>query len=74
MLKEQVDTRKYLQRAQRNMVSKEHVLKPRLRAKENEYVPNEVDNNKVIIESKQKKEDNWNVTKCMPIDYFYKNI
>ena len=74
MLKEQVDTRKDVQSAQSKMISKEHVLKPIPRAKANEHLENELDDNKVIIESKDKKEDNWIMPEHMSIDYFYKNI
>ena len=59
ILKEQTDTRKYTQSTQSKMISEEHVLKPRLREKDNEHVPNVLDDNKVIAESKEKKEEIW---------------
>ena len=72
VLKELVDTRKYVQRMQSKIISEEHIRKLRLRSKENEHVPNVLDYNEVIIESKEKKEDNWIKLKHMLIDYFYK--
>ena len=61
MLKEKEDARK----------DEKHIFKPKIRAKENEHVRNEVDNNKLI---KEKKEDTWITPKCVPIDYFCKKI
>lgn len=61
VLKEKEDARK----------DEEHVVKPKLRAKENECVPNEVSNNELF---KEKKEDNWIIPKNLPIDYFCKNV
>ena len=55
MLKAQADTRNDVQSVQRKMISEEHSIKQRLKAKKNEHVPNEVDNNKGIIERKEKK-------------------
>ena len=72
MMKNQVDTRKDVQSFEWKKISEEYVLKPRLRAKANECVPNVVDYNKVITESKKKKENNWIMPKQMPIGYFYK--
>ena len=59
MSKEKEDTRK----------DKEHVIKPKLRAKASDHVPNEDDNNKLI---KEKKENNWIMLQHVPIDYFCK--
>ena len=55
MLKEQADIRKDVQSAQRNVISEEQILKPRLREKANEHVPNTVDDNAEITERKEKK-------------------
>ena len=56
---------------QSKMISEENIRKPRLRAKENEHATNALDDNKVIIENKEKKEDNCIVPKHMLLDYFY---
>ena len=72
MLKEKADIFNIVKIVKKKMISKEHIIKPRLRAISNEHAQNEVDNNKVLIESKEKKEDNWIMPKCMPIDYFCK--
>ena len=45
MLKEQVDTIKGIKITQRKIISEEHVLKPKLRAKVNEHVPNTAEDN-----------------------------
>ena len=50
--------------------NEEHVVKERLRVKENDRVSNEADNSKLI---KEKKEDNWITPKHTPIDYLLKN-
>ena len=54
-LKEQVDRRKDVKSTQSKIISKENVLKPRLRAKANEHALNALDDNKVITERKEKK-------------------
>ena len=41
-----------MQSTQIKIISEEHTLKPRPRAKVNEYVPNALDDNKENIESK----------------------
>ena len=50
MLKDQLDTSKEVQSAQSKMISEEYIHKPRLKAKANEYAPNALDDNKLIIE------------------------
>ena len=58
MFKEQVDTSKNVQNAHSKIINEEHALKPRLRAKANEFSSNALVDNKLIIENKEKKEDN----------------
>ena len=67
MLKEKLDTRKHVQITQTKMINKEHARKPRLRVKVNEHVPNAFDDNKVIIEIKERKEENCITPKYMLI-------
>ena len=45
-----------------------------MREKSNENVQNEVDNDKLITDNKEKKEDDWIAPKDMPIDYFCNKI
>ena len=57
------------------MINEKHIRKPTLRAKENERVPNALDYNKVVIELKERNEDNWIMSKHIPIEFFLlKNI
>ena len=58
MFKEQVDTSKNMQNAHSKIINEGYVLKPRLRAKANEFSSNALVDNKLIIENKEKKEDN----------------
>ena len=57
-MKEIVGTRKDVQNAYSKMISEEHILKPRLRAKANDNVLNIFYDNEVIAKSKKKKEEN----------------
>ena len=52
---------------QSKMINEKHIRKPTLRAKENECVPNALDYNKVVIERKERNEDNWIMSKHIPI-------
>ena len=54
MLKDQLDTSKEVQSAQSKMINEDNIFKPMLIAKSNKHVLNALDDNKVIIERKEK--------------------